>query len=152
MTLRYVYQRHPGEGDPRVIPWVRTTLGREKITLAVGIWCWVYVCEYGSVGRRSKEDRTRYEQNDRKKGTHTTVRSRITVAHNIRDQPYPMKDFFFVALGRIFTISTRLKAWCRFILRSPTLQQLYTAVQQYSCGADVYMIQDTKQTQGGPSK
>ena len=91
MTLRYVYQRHSGEGDPCVIPWVRTTLGREETTLRVGICCWVYVCEYDSVGRRSEEDRTRYEQNNRKEGTHTTVRRRITVAHNIRDQPYPMK-------------------------------------------------------------
>ena len=91
MTLRDVYQRHSGEGDPCVIPWVRTTLIREEITLGVGI-CWVYVCEYGSVGRRSAADRTRYEQNNRNKGTHTTVRSRITaVAHNIRDQLYPMK-------------------------------------------------------------
>ena len=61
MTLRYVYQRHPGEGDPRVIPWVRTTLGREEITLWIGICCWVFVCEYGSVGRRSEADTTSYE-------------------------------------------------------------------------------------------
>ena len=40
-----------------MIPWVRTTLGREEITLGVGICCGVYVCEYGSIGRRSEADR-----------------------------------------------------------------------------------------------
>ena len=36
MTLRYVHQRHSGEEDACVIPWVRTTLGKEEITLGVG--------------------------------------------------------------------------------------------------------------------
>ena len=43
MTLRYAvrrtYKRHPGERDPFVIPWVRTTLGREETTLGVSIRC-----------------------------------------------------------------------------------------------------------------
>ena len=65
MTLRHAvsctYKRHPGKGDPCVRPWVRTTLGREEIALGIVICCWVYVCEYGSVGRRSEADRTSYE-------------------------------------------------------------------------------------------
>ena len=85
--MTYVHQRHSGEGDLCVIPWVRTTLGREEFTLGVGICCWVYVCEYGSVGRRSEEDRTRHEQKQLEEGTHTTIRSRVTVANDIRDQP-----------------------------------------------------------------
>ena len=52
-------QKHSWERDPCVIPWVRTTLGREEIAVVVGICCWVYVCEYGIVGQRKKVDRTR---------------------------------------------------------------------------------------------
>ena len=70
MTLRYVYQRHSGDGNPCVIQWVRTTLGRDEITLGVGICCCVYVCEYGSAGRRSEADRTRYEQKPKKWNAH----------------------------------------------------------------------------------
>ena len=76
MTLRYAvrrtYNRHPGERDPFVIPWVRTTLGRAEVALGVSIRCCVYVYEYGSSGRRSKADTTRYEKKNEKKGTHTT--------------------------------------------------------------------------------
>ena len=59
-----------GERDPLVIPWVRTTLGREEITLGVSIRCWVYVYEYGSSGRRSKADRTRYKKKPKKRNAH----------------------------------------------------------------------------------
>ena len=50
--VRCTYKKHSGERDPFVIPWVRTTLDGEEITLAVSIRCWVYVYEYGSSGRR----------------------------------------------------------------------------------------------------
>ena len=88
MTLRYVYQRHSGDGNPCVIQWVRTTLGRDEITLGVSIRCWVYVYEYGSRGRRSKSDTIRYEKKTKKAGRHITVGRRTAVAHNIRDQAY----------------------------------------------------------------
>ena len=50
-----------------MIPRVRTTLGREEIILGVSTCCWVYVYEYGSSGRRSEVDRTRYEEKNKKK-------------------------------------------------------------------------------------
>ena len=65
----------------------KASLGREEITLEVRIWCWVYL--YNSGGRRSEADRTRYEQKKRKNETHTTVRSRTAVVHNIRGKAYP---------------------------------------------------------------
>ena len=37
------YQRHSGERDPYVLPWVRGTLCREQITLGVRVSCCVYV-------------------------------------------------------------------------------------------------------------
>ena len=71
MKLRYLYERHSGEGDPCVIQWVTTTLDREEITLGVGICYWVYVCEYGNSGRRSKADRTMYEKKKKRKTKRT---------------------------------------------------------------------------------
>ena len=92
MTPRYAvrcsYKRQSGDRNPFVIPWVRTTAGREEITLGVSIRCWVYVYEYGSRGRRSKSDTIRYEKKTKKAGRHITVGRRTAVAHNIRDQAY----------------------------------------------------------------
>ena len=70
MKLRYLYERHSGEGDPCVIQWVTTTPDREEIALGVGICCWMYVCEYGSVGQRSEENWTRYEKTTEKNNAH----------------------------------------------------------------------------------
>ena len=50
-----------------MIPRVRTTLSREETTLGVSTCCWVYVYEYGSSGRPSEADRTRYERKILKK-------------------------------------------------------------------------------------
>ena len=54
ITLRYVYQRHSGDGDPSVIPCIRTTLDRKGVKLGVGIRGRVYVCQYGGAGRPSE--------------------------------------------------------------------------------------------------
>ena len=70
MRLRYVQEAL----DPFVIPRVRTTLGREETTLGVSTCCWVYVYEYGSSGRRSEADGTRYDKKKLEKKTRTTVR------------------------------------------------------------------------------
>ena len=93
MTPRYVvrctYKNHSGERDPFAIPWVRTTLGREEIILGLSIRCWAYMYEYGSSGRDKKQTGPGTRKKA-KKGTHTTVRRRTAVAHNIPDQAYPM--------------------------------------------------------------
>ena len=47
----------------------------------------MYVLSSG--GQRSEAEKTRHEQKHRQKETHTSVRSRTAVAHNIRDQAYP---------------------------------------------------------------
>ena len=115
------------------------------------------MCEYGSVGRRSKEHRTRCEQHkDRKERTPTYVcRAQYTRPavsyegqHRVETAVrVPRGEVsFVVAVGRIYTVSIRLKAWCRFILWSTTLQQLYTALavqQQSKCLYDTEHKTDT---------
>ena len=57
-----------------MIPWVRTMLDSEEITLGVSIRWWVYVYEYASSGRLSKAHSTRYEKkNDKKERTRPYV-------------------------------------------------------------------------------
>ena len=77
--------------DPFVTPWVRTTLGREEITFEICICRWVYVYEYGSSGRPSEADRTRYERKILKKKTRTTVRLQshcCSIQHTRPGVPY----------------------------------------------------------------
>ena len=104
---------------------------------------------------------------NRKNGTHTTVRSRITVAHNLRDQPYPMKasiaqrqrSGYFEERYRSLWLSVgsiRSVLGSRLGVGSYCGAQLYnSSTQQYSSTAaeqGVYVIQNTEQTHGGASK
>ena len=68
--MRRTYKKPSGERDPLVIPWVRTTLGREEITLGASIRCWVHVYEYSSSGRRSKQTGPGARKKNEKRNAH----------------------------------------------------------------------------------
>ena len=68
--IRRTYKKPSGERDPLVIPWVRTTLGREEITLGASIRCWVHVYEYSSSGRRSKQTGPGARKKNEKRNAH----------------------------------------------------------------------------------